>query len=118
MLASGTKPPSPMDLVQLPAQTLYLTCFTDDDDGFRSSSWFSDSSSTLYISQWYDMWCETNVRGAAAGPVTDPSRAQRTAPARHGGSTTNAAWFDGHAATVNSAVVTTLANWDDRDYRR
>jgi prepilin-type N-terminal cleavage/methylation domain-containing protein/prepilin-type processing-associated H-X9-DG protein len=117
VLASGTKPPSPIDLVHQPAQTLYLTCFTDDVDGFRSNSWFNASSSTLYISQWYDMWCETNVRGAAAGPVTDPSRAQRTAPARHGGST-NAAWFDGHAATVISRAVTTLANWDDRDYRR
>jgi prepilin-type N-terminal cleavage/methylation domain-containing protein/prepilin-type processing-associated H-X9-DG protein len=116
ILSTATKPPSPLDVVQLPASTLYLTCFTDDADGLRSRNWFGPTSSTLYISQFYDTWCATNLSGEAAGPLTDPSRAQRTAPARHVGAT-NAAYFDGHAATVRPSAVTTLASWDDLDYR-
>ena len=41
VLASGTKPPSPMDLVALPSSTIYLTCFTDDTGGLRSNAWFN-----------------------------------------------------------------------------
>lgn len=116
VLGAGTKPPSPMDLVQLPATTIYLTCFTDDADGFRSNLWFGPTSSTLYISQFYDMWSLTNLEGVPPGQTIDASRAQRLATKRHNGST-NAAWFDGHVTSVKPEVITTLSNWDDRDYR-
>ncbi len=116
VLGAGTKPPSPMDLVQLPSTTIYLTCFTDDVEGFRSNNWFSGTSSTLYVSQFYDMWSLTNLEGVPPGQTIDPSRAQRLATKRHNGST-NAAWFDGHVTSVKPEVITTLSNWDDRDYR-
>lgn len=116
VLAAGTKSPSPMDLVALPSSTIYLTCFTDDTGGLRSNVWFNTTSSTLYISQFYDMWSLTNLEGVPDGQPIDPSRAQRLATKRHGGST-NAAWFDGHATSVKPEAITNLANWDDRDYR-
>lgn len=116
ILAPTNKPPSPIDLVTQPSATMYLTCFTDDLNGFRSSAWFNDTSSTLFISQFYDMWCDTNLRGDPNGAPLDPTHCQRAAPMRHSGST-NAAWFDGHAATVPAQVVEDLKNWDDGDYR-
>jgi prepilin-type N-terminal cleavage/methylation domain-containing protein/prepilin-type processing-associated H-X9-DG protein len=115
-LAATTKPPAPIDLVTQPSATMYLTCFSDDIDGYRSSAWFNAASSTLFISQFYDMWCDTNLRGDPSGAPLDPTHFQRSAPSRHGGST-NAAWFDGHAATVPAEVVKDLRNWDDGDYR-
>ncbi len=117
VLASGTKPPGPLDLVQLPDRTIYLTCFTDDSDHLRSNAWFSASSSTLYISQFYDLWSLTNVTGSTSGAILDVSRAQRTSNGRHAGST-NAGWFDGHATTVKPSALLDLANWDDGDYRQ
>ena len=116
VLATTTKSPGPMDLVQLPATTIYLTCFTDDQDHLRSNAWFNSTSSTLYVSQFYDLWNLTNVTGTPDGSITDVSRAQRTSSGRHVGAT-NAAWFDGHATTVKPSAMLDLANWDDRDYR-
>jgi prepilin-type N-terminal cleavage/methylation domain-containing protein/prepilin-type processing-associated H-X9-DG protein len=115
-LATTNKPPAPMDLVTQPSTTMYLTDFTDDLDRYRSGAWFNGNSSTLFISQFYDMWCDTNLRGKTGRGVLDPTHSQRSAPARHSGST-NVAWFDGHAATVSAETVKTLANWDDGDYR-
>jgi prepilin-type N-terminal cleavage/methylation domain-containing protein/prepilin-type processing-associated H-X9-DG protein len=116
VLAATNKPPAPIDLVQQPSATIYLTCFIDDLDGYRSSAWFNASSSTLFISQFYDMWCDTNLRGDPNGATIDPGHCQRAGPTRHSGST-NAACFDGHAATISADKVKTLSNWDDGDYR-
>jgi prepilin-type N-terminal cleavage/methylation domain-containing protein/prepilin-type processing-associated H-X9-DG protein len=113
---AGTKPPGPLDLVRLPDRTIYLTCFTDDADRVRSNAWFNATSSTLYVSQFYDLWNLTNVTGTGEGAITDVSRAQRTSTGRHAGGT-NAGWFDGHATTVKPAAMLDLANWDDGDYR-
>jgi prepilin-type processing-associated H-X9-DG protein/prepilin-type N-terminal cleavage/methylation domain-containing protein len=115
-LATNNKPPAPMDLVTQPSTTMYLTCFTDDLDHYRSGAWFNATSSTLFISQFYDMWCDTNLRGKSTGRPLDPTHCQRSGPTRHSGGA-NAAWFDGHAATVSAETVKTLANWDDGDYR-
>jgi type II secretory pathway pseudopilin PulG len=117
VLSIATKPPTPLDIVLLPAQTFYLTCFTDDIDHSRSRPWFNASSSNVYVAQFYDMWCETNLRGAAAGPIRDISHAQRTAPKRHGRGA-NVGSFDGHANAAKADVVLNFNNWDDRDYRR
>jgi len=115
VIAATTEPPSPLDLVQIPTGTIYLCCFTDDQEGYRSSRWFGAASSTLFVSQFYDAWSQTNLAGGV-DPQADPTNAQRTAPTRHMGAC-NAAWFDGHGATVRPEVITDSKNWDDRDYR-
>ncbi len=113
---AGTKPPSPLDLVRNPSSTFYLTCFNDDADQLRANAWFNNSSSTLQVSQFYDIWTETHLKGSAAGPADTASTAQRIAPTRHMG-TTNVAYFDSHAAAVRPDDAMSLANWDDGDYR-
>jgi prepilin-type N-terminal cleavage/methylation domain-containing protein/prepilin-type processing-associated H-X9-DG protein len=117
VLAAGTKPPGPLDLVQLPDRAIYLTCFTDDADHVRSNAWFNATSSTLYVAQFYDLWSVTNLTGDPTGSILDVSRAQRTSTGRHAGAT-NAGWFDGHATTVKPSAMLDVANWDDGDYRR
>ena len=116
VLASGTKSPGPLDLVRLPDRTIFLTCFTDDAEHLRSNAWFNSTTSTLYVSQFYDLWSLTNVTGPDPGSIIDVSRAQRTSTGRHAGAT-NAGWFDGHATTIKPAALLDLANWDDGDYR-
>ena len=113
---SGTKPPAPLDLVRNPSGTLYLTCFNDDSDGLRAGNWLAGDPGTLQISQFYDLWSETHLKGALAGPADTPANAQRIAVARHNGAS-NAAYFDGHAAALRTNQVTDLALWDDGDYR-
>jgi prepilin-type N-terminal cleavage/methylation domain-containing protein/prepilin-type processing-associated H-X9-DG protein len=115
-IPAGTKPPSPLDLVRSPSQTIYLTCFNDDADELRAKAWFNASSSTLQVSQFYDTWSETHLKGSLAGPADSAATAQRIAPLRHG-STSNAAFFDSHAVAVSPDAVTNLNNWNDGDYR-
>ncbi|MBX3388912.1 MAG: DUF1559 domain-containing protein [Phycisphaeraceae bacterium] len=113
---NGTKSPSPLDMVHNPSGTLYLTCFNDDRDELRANNWLVGDPSTLQISQFYDLWGETHLKGVLAGPADDPINAQRIAPARHNGSS-NAAFFDGHAAALTTDRASDLAMWDDGDYR-
>lgn len=113
---AGTKPPAPLDMVRNPSGTIYLTCFNDDGDELRAENWLAGNPSTLQISQFYDVWSETHLKGAIAGPADSPANAQRIAPARHNGAS-NAAFFDGHASAVRVDQVTNLAMWDDGDYR-
>ncbi|MGH7244026.1 MAG: type II secretion system protein [Phycisphaerales bacterium] len=115
-VVGGTKPPAPLDLVRNPSRTIYLTCFNDDSDELRASNWLNGNPSTLQVSQFYDVWSETHLKGALAGPADTPANAQRIAPGRHNGST-NAAFFDAHAGALRADQVTDLALWDDGDYR-
>lgn len=115
-VVGGTKAPAPLDLVRGPSSTLYLTCFNDDGDELRAGNWLDGDPSTLQISQFYDLWSETHLKGALAGPADTPATAQRISPGRHNGSSVGA-FFDAHAATIPPDQVTDLAMWDDGDYR-
>jgi len=115
-VVGGTKPPAPLDLVRNPSGTLYLTCFNDDRDELRASNWLSGDPSTLQVSQFYDLWSETHLKGSLAGPSDTAGTAQRIAPGRHNGSS-NGAFFDAHVAALQPSQVHDLAKWDDGDYR-
>ncbi|MBS0192558.1 MAG: type II secretion system protein [Phycisphaerales bacterium] len=115
-VSAGTKPPSPLDLVRSPSETFYLTCFSEDSDELRARAWYSADSSTLQISQFYDLWAPSHLAGVADMETPTPGTAQRIAPRRHGG-VCNVARFDGHASPVTGPTVKDLSRWDDGDYR-
>jgi prepilin-type N-terminal cleavage/methylation domain-containing protein/prepilin-type processing-associated H-X9-DG protein len=114
-IVAGSRGVGVIDRVQLTSQTVYLTCFNDDADHLRADAWLAGNPGTLYMSQFYDLWCATNAVGDLAGPAASPFAAQRTAPKRHADGA-NAAFFDGHATHVKGNFITTIANWDDHDY--
>jgi len=112
-LAEG-KPPTTLNRYTRPTSSIiYLSCFTDDPNGTRYGSWYSGGAFEINIAIYYDMWNPTNITGPSG---TDNTRAQRTAPNRHGRGA-NAMYFDGHASTLPARDVTNLASWDDGDYR-
>ncbi len=114
IVAATSKPPTQLTRQSRTSDVMYLTCFTEDPNGARWGSWYSTLNTELTISVYYDMWRGSNVNGIGG---FDHTTWQRTAPKRHGGTSTNVVYFDGHAATVKGDVVTTIRNWDDGDYR-
>jgi len=108
-----SKPPTKMFRYIRPAQTAYLTCFTDDPNGIRWGNNYAPGNSELLISIFYDMWRISSVTGQ--GPNT-PTEAQRIAPKRHG-TGANVLYLDTHATIVAANKVVVPALWDDGDYR-
>jgi prepilin-type processing-associated H-X9-DG protein len=92
---------------------MFLTCFVDDPNGLRWGSWYNGSLSELNIAIYYDMWRTSNVDGIGG---STPETAQRIAVNRHGRGA-NAIFLDGHALARPAIELTTVANWDDNDYR-
>ena len=116
-IVAGSRGVGVIDRVHIADRTVYLTCFNDDEDHLRADAWLAGNPVTLYMSQFYDLWCATNAVGDLAGPASTPFAAQRTAPKRHSDGA-NAAFFDGHASHVKRDYILTIANWDDRDYHQ
>jgi prepilin-type N-terminal cleavage/methylation domain-containing protein/prepilin-type processing-associated H-X9-DG protein len=103
--------PTKLTRLAFPHQTLYLTEFGDDEDE-ALANWNETLAMTdLERSQLYDVWDPLHI--------TEGSASLRIAPRRHGNSG-NAAFMDGHAATLRAAELTELPPasniWDDRDY--
>lgn len=105
------KPPSRISRMVRPAQTAYLTCFTDDPNGLRWGNTYAAANTQLQISVFYDMWGPSLVDGSQPTGVTT---AQRVAPKRHGVGA-NILYMDGHALLVPGKAVQSLATWDDGD---
>lgn len=111
------KRPTPMNRYAKPYDTLYLTDFADDTTRVHYTGWYTSSATDWSIAFVYDMHEAANV----VGGVSSATGSQRVAPARHGlgkrGGGANGVFLDGHAQTISSKVITTLARWDDGDYR-
>jgi prepilin-type processing-associated H-X9-DG protein/prepilin-type N-terminal cleavage/methylation domain-containing protein len=109
---SFAKRPTPLRRYQRPHEVLYLSCFTDDVTQTHANGWYTPAATDWTISIAYDMHQATNITGGGGTAVTT----QRVAPKRHGEGA-NAVFLDGHAVTVKSQDIVTLAKWDDGDYR-
>ena len=103
--------PTKLTRLAFPTQTLYITEFGDDADE-ALANWNETLPMTdLDRSQLYDVWDPLHI--------TEGSASLRIAPRRHG-SSGNASFMDGHAATLRAAELGELPPasniWDDRDY--
>jgi prepilin-type N-terminal cleavage/methylation domain-containing protein/prepilin-type processing-associated H-X9-DG protein len=112
-VSSISKGPTQLSRYLRPSQTMYMTCFVDDPSGLRWGSFYAPGNSELNIAIFYDMWRISNVNGIGG---TTPETAQRIAVNRHGRGA-NAMFLDGHALIRSAAELTTVASWDDGDYR-
>ncbi len=103
--------PTKLTRLGFPEQTLYLTEFGDDPDEALANQNETLPLTDLDRSQLYDVWDPLHI--------TEGSASLRIAPRRHGNSG-NAAFMDGHAATLRASDLTELPPasniWDDRDY--
>ncbi len=105
------KPPTTLARMARPASTMYLTCFTDDADGYRSNAWHLETATEAHAAVTYDTWCNSNINGQGA---STPWNAQRTAPGRHGRGA-NVVFLDTHAKLIDTPTILTPRSWDDGD---
>lgn len=110
---SYAKPPTQMNRYQRPSETLYLTCFADDQTRIHYDGWYVPSATNWTIGYVYDMFMATNVTG---GGASTSRAAQRVSPKRHG-SGANGLFLDGHATLVKPKEIASISRWDDGDYR-
>jgi prepilin-type N-terminal cleavage/methylation domain-containing protein/prepilin-type processing-associated H-X9-DG protein len=108
---SGGKPPTVASRYVRPAETAYLTCFTDDPSGLRWGNNYAPGNTELRISIFYDLWGPSLVDGSQP---SDPTTAQRVAPRRHG-SGANVLYLDSHATLTPANKIVDVKTWDDGD---
>lgn len=108
-VTNGLKPITRMSAYQFPAQTFYLSCFTDDPNGLYAQRANLSGGDEFYAALWYDVWLPEHI-------TPTPSEF-RVWPWRHVDGA-NGVYLDGHASFSKAAVIMTLKHWDDRDYRR
>jgi prepilin-type N-terminal cleavage/methylation domain-containing protein/prepilin-type processing-associated H-X9-DG protein len=107
-----SKRPTRMTRYSRPTDTLYLACFTDDENGVLANNVYVPGTNDWTLAQFYDMHHIPNVTG------TDPlvyQYIQRIAPKRHGNGC-NGLFLDGHARGTPTAEITDINRWDDHDY--
>ncbi|MCC6661940.1 MAG: DUF1559 domain-containing protein [Phycisphaerales bacterium] len=113
VLNSIAKKPTKLGRYPRPYDCIYLGCFADDPVAVHSGAWYFPGQSNQQVAVYYDLHHEPNVTGTMPNI---PEMIQRIAPKRHlNGS--NAAFLDGHAQIISAARLTTVASWDDGDYR-
>lgn len=102
---------TPLSRIRMPSGTLYLSEFGDDKDGSMQAvveSEFAQFGRTdANAAQVYDVWDPLNL--------VEQSSKFRVGADRHNGYG-NAAFMDGHAATLRKTQLLDLDTWDDRDY--
>lgn len=110
------RPPSRLSPLQFPHDTLWLSCFADDDDGTQSKQWYAASNDESEIAMYYDTWMKSHIEGIGPdGNGGNSTSRRRIAPKRHGNGA-NGVFLDGHATFIKSGVISSLDRWDDRDY--
>ena len=107
------KPPTKVSRYFRPYDTLYLSCFTDDPNSVHANAWYVPGTNNFQLAIYYDMHHAENVTGTNPN---DPVFIQRIAPKRHRNGA-NGVFLDGHARGVPTAEITSIARWDDHDYR-
>jgi prepilin-type processing-associated H-X9-DG protein/prepilin-type N-terminal cleavage/methylation domain-containing protein len=114
LINTYAKRPTRMSRYPRPSDTLYLSCFTDDQDQVFANNVYIAGATDWSIAIFYDMHHEPNVTG------TNPTvyqYIQRIAPTRHGNGC-NGLFLDGHARGVPKQEITDINRWDDHDYNR
>lgn len=102
---------TPLSRIRMPAETLYLSEMGDDKDGQMAA----------VIQAEFASYGQTDANAAQVYDVWDPlflvesSTRYRLGGSRHNGYG-NAAFMDGHAATLRKVELLDLDTWDDRDY--
>lgn len=105
--------PTPLSRHERPADTIYLTCFTDDEDRVYTTFFQSTDRTDMAYAQMYDLWLSDHV---VPGGVSTYWYKDRIAPNRHGNGA-NAVFIDGHARPALRAELIDPASWDDGIYR-
>lgn len=98
---------TPIGRMKSPSTTLYLTEFGDDKDGYVQGLIDAEPPTDAEKSQMYDVWDPLHV--------TRGSNRLRVGITRHG-RYANAAFLDGHSATLSTEELLDLTRWEDRDY--
>lgn len=100
--------PGPQSRLRFPETTIYLSEFSDDQNGQLWTAMQSLAKNDLEWSQLYDVWDILHLE-----PTSSQYRVSLT---RHGGTGGNAVFLDGHAVTMKKNDLGNVDNWDDRDY--
>lgn len=95
-----------------PFDTLYLSCFTNDQAGVHSNYWYTPGATNYDVAIPYDMHHAESVTGTMPN---SPTHSQRISPRRHINGA-NGLFLDGHGAIVPEDILTNIDRWDDGDY--
>ena len=96
---------------QVPAETLYLTEFTDDDSASFADNNYGTAFSTYGdrgVASWYDIWQEYHI----SDDVEDYNTGRRIARDRHGNGS-HALYVDSHADYLTDDTLLLKESWDD-----
>jgi prepilin-type N-terminal cleavage/methylation domain-containing protein/prepilin-type processing-associated H-X9-DG protein len=104
----GHKPTTRMSSYHIPAETLYLSCYAEDLSRSNYRTVYANPRDEWRIAIYYD------ARTPAHVTAGHPSL--RIAPTRHLNGA-NGLFLDGHATIVPADEITSIARWNDRDYR-
>lgn len=113
VLNSIAKKATRMNRYPRPFDCIWLACFADDPQGIHSGAWYFAGQTNQQLGVYYDLHEASNVTGSQPN---NPITIQRIAPKRHGNGS-NAVFLDGHARFVSGRDLTSVARWDDGDYR-
>jgi len=105
--------PTPLSRHQRPADTIYLSCFTDDTRGVYADFFRTTDGTDMARAQMFDAWLSDHV---IPGGRIDYFHTDRFAPNRHGNGA-NAAFLDGHARASPARELIDPVSWDDGIYR-
>lgn len=103
----GFKPMVRRSRLHFPAETFYLTSYTEDENGTNYRTTYTPNATNWDVGIFYD------VRQIAHVNVQSPSI--RIEPRRHGPGS-NMLFLDGHAEFLRAEEFTDWTRWDDMDY--
>ncbi len=105
--------PTPLSRHQRPADTIYLSCFTDDSTRTIYNLFQTTDRSDMAYAQMYDLWMGEHVIPGGSNAVL---LIDRIAPNRHGNGA-NVVFIDGHARIAPEAELIVPSSWDDGIYQ-
>ena len=105
--------PTPLSRHERPAETIYLTCFNDDEDLIIFDYFGRTDRTDMAMAQMYDLWHRDHV---IPGGPTEFRVSDRIAPRRHGDGA-NAVFIDGHARFAPEREMIDPSSWDDGIYQ-
>jgi prepilin-type N-terminal cleavage/methylation domain-containing protein/prepilin-type processing-associated H-X9-DG protein len=101
--------PTPLCRIPMPARTIYLTDFADDENGSLWALWRTYGNNDIDVAQFYDVWALSHI---------DPDLPSRRIETHRHGAGANAVYLDGHGTMVAARDLADVEAWDDLFYRR